>query len=186
MENPTTTKTPKQQISYVRDWIYGGIDGTVTTFAVVAGVAGSHLATIVIIILGVANLIADGFSMAAGNYLGTKSEHEEFERLQAMNENKLLVKELRTPWKAALSTFIAFIVCGAVPLLPYFTPIAHPFFWSVLCTGVVFFLIGSMKSHYTLENWWTAGAVTLLIGAAVAFIAYGIGSLFHLYLGINP
>lgn len=62
--------------SYLRDFVYGAIDGAVTTFAVVSGVAGAGLSTGVIIILGMANLVGDGFSMAASNYLGTKTEEE--------------------------------------------------------------------------------------------------------------
>lgn len=69
--------------SYLRDWVYGGIDGAVTTFAIVAGVVGANLGARVIIILGIANLIADGFSMAASNYVGTKTEHDDFERIMA-------------------------------------------------------------------------------------------------------
>ncbi|MBT8038039.1 MAG: VIT1/CCC1 transporter family protein [Verrucomicrobiae bacterium] len=60
--------------SYLRDFIYGAIDGAVTTFAVVASVAATGLSSGVVIILGVANLLADGFSMAAGNFLGTRAE----------------------------------------------------------------------------------------------------------------
>lgn len=62
------------QHSYLKDFVYGAIDGTVTTFAVISGVAGAGLPTGVIIILGLANLIADGFSMAVSNFLGTRSE----------------------------------------------------------------------------------------------------------------
>lgn len=61
---------------YLRDFIYGAIDGTVTTFAVVAGVTGAHLQTSVVIILGLANLLADGFSMAISNYLGTRADEQ--------------------------------------------------------------------------------------------------------------
>lgn len=60
--------------TYLKDIVYGANDGIVTTFAVVAGVAGAALDANIVIILGVANLIADGFSMATGNYIGTKSE----------------------------------------------------------------------------------------------------------------
>ena len=67
--------------SYLRDWVYGGIDGSVTTFAVVTGVVGAQLATKAIIILGVANLLADGFSMAASNFLGTRTERHELDAL---------------------------------------------------------------------------------------------------------
>ncbi|GAB4188143.1 MAG: VIT1/CCC1 transporter family protein [Simkaniaceae bacterium] len=67
-------KEPKHY--YLKDFIYGAIDGTVTTFAVVAGVAGAELSTAVIIILGICNLIADGFSMGVSNFLGSRAEKE--------------------------------------------------------------------------------------------------------------
>ncbi len=73
--------------NYLRDWIYGGIDGSVTTFAVVSGVAGAQLSPWIILVMGFANLFADGFSMAASNYLGTKAEHDDLHRLEAV-ENR--------------------------------------------------------------------------------------------------
>ena len=74
------SKGPDQ--SFLRDWIYGGIDGAVTTFAVVGGVAGANLSTTVVLIIGAANILADGFSMAAGNFLGTKSDNDHFKSLE--------------------------------------------------------------------------------------------------------
>ncbi len=56
--------------------MYGGIDGAVTTFAVVSGVAGAGLLSGVVIVLGLANLVDDGFSMAASNYLSSKADLE--------------------------------------------------------------------------------------------------------------
>ena len=73
--------------NYLRDWIYGGIDGSVTTMAVVTGVAGAQLSKWIVLALGFANLFADGFSMAASNYLGTKAEHDDWKRLEAI-ENR--------------------------------------------------------------------------------------------------
>ena len=76
-EHAHTREAIRQRLSearrpnYLRDWVYGGVDGAVTTFAVVSGVAGAQLSSRVIIILGLANLLADGFSMAASNYSGT-------------------------------------------------------------------------------------------------------------------
>jgi VIT1/CCC1 family predicted Fe2+/Mn2+ transporter len=77
-----TSRLASVKHNYVRDWIYGGIDGAVTTFAVVSGVAGAGLATKVILILGFANLVADGFSMAASNFLGTRAELDDYRRLE--------------------------------------------------------------------------------------------------------
>ncbi len=72
--------------NYLRDWVYGGIDGAITTFAVVAGVVGAGLPAKVILILGVANLLADGLSMAASNYSGTKTEVDELARYREIEE----------------------------------------------------------------------------------------------------
>jgi VIT1/CCC1 family predicted Fe2+/Mn2+ transporter len=65
---------------YLGEFVYGGIDGSVTTFAVVAGSVGASLDTAVILILGFANLLADGFSMSVGAYLSAKTEHDNFEK----------------------------------------------------------------------------------------------------------
>ena len=78
--------------SYLRDFVYGAIDGTVTTFAVVAGVAGAGLAPAVALILGVGNLVADGFSMAVSNFLGTRSEEQR--RLRVRREEERHVAEV--------------------------------------------------------------------------------------------
>lgn len=77
------------QHNYLRDFVYGGIDGAVTTFAVVAGTIGANLSARVILILGAANLIADGFSMAASNFLGTRAESDDYRRLRRIEERHI-------------------------------------------------------------------------------------------------
>ena len=90
MEHEHTIESIEQRLAagprqnYLRDWIYGGIDGSVTTFAVVSGVVGAQLSPTIILIMGFANLLADGFSMAASNFLGTKAEHDDIKRLEAI------------------------------------------------------------------------------------------------------
>ncbi|MEC3861987.1 VIT1/CCC1 transporter family protein [Mesobacterium sp. TK19101] len=74
---------------YLRDIVYGAIDGSVTTFAIVAGVAGAGLSPLVIVALGLANVLADGFSMAAGNYSGTKAELDDIRRLRQVEERHI-------------------------------------------------------------------------------------------------
>ena len=72
--------------SYLGDFVYGAIDGAITTFAVVAGAAGAGLDDSVVVILGLANLFADGFSMAVSNYLGTRAERERREQARIAEE----------------------------------------------------------------------------------------------------
>lgn len=78
---------PRQ--SYLRDAVYGAIDGTVTTFAVVAGARGAGLAAGVVLVLGLANLLADGFSMAVGNYLGLRAEKQQRLRVRREEERQV-------------------------------------------------------------------------------------------------
>ena len=74
---------------YLKEFIYGSVDGAVTTFAIVAGVAGAGMSAEVIIILGFANLLADGFSMAASNYLGTRAENQNREKIRQMENDEI-------------------------------------------------------------------------------------------------
>lgn len=60
----------------IENFVYGAIIGTMTTFAVVTGVIGASLSPSIILILSFASLMADGFSMAAGNYLSIKTQNE--------------------------------------------------------------------------------------------------------------
>lgn len=68
----------KRWQAYLGEFVYGGIDGSITTFAVVAGAAGASLSSAVVLILGFANLFADGLSMSIGAYLAAKSEQDNF------------------------------------------------------------------------------------------------------------
>lgn len=212
------------KFSYLRDAIYGGMDGAVTTLAIVAGVAGAGIDRKIVIALGIANVLADGFSMAASNYTGIRAESERIKRLQAMEERHILENPagerleiaaiLRSkgiqgkalddavnaftahkglwvdmmlleehgvsplpahPFNASVATFIAFIACGAVPLIPFIIGMDLSFQFSVLATGLVFLLIGSVKSRWSMEIWWVSACQTFLIGTTAACIAWFAG-----------
>jgi len=91
----------KKYQDYLGEFVYGGIDGSVTTFAVVAGSAGAGLDASIVLILGFANLLADGFSMSIGAYLAAKSEkdtyqkHKAIEHFEVANYPELEKEEIR-------------------------------------------------------------------------------------------
>lgn len=78
-----------QRASLLKDFVYGGVDGSITTFAIVSGVWGAQLPIRTVIILGLANLVGDGFSMAASNYLGTRAEKENARRFRETEEKHI-------------------------------------------------------------------------------------------------
>ena len=75
--------------SYLKDFVYGAIDGTVTTFAVVTSIAGAGLNSEIVIVLGMANLLGDGFSMAASNYLGTRTDQQLLDKAREMEKRHI-------------------------------------------------------------------------------------------------
>ena len=157
---------------YLRDLVYGANDGIITTFAVVAGVAGGALTTSVVLIVGAANLAADGLSMGAGNLLAIRAHESARAALD-------LPEEEAYPWKHGLATLAAFVAAGAVPLLPYLVSIPPELrlTWSAAMTMAALFAVGAARAAVTAERWWRAGLETLALGALVAVGAYGAASL---------
>jgi VIT1/CCC1 family predicted Fe2+/Mn2+ transporter len=225
--------------SYLSDFVLGAIDGCVTTFAVVAGVAGADLpqGVGVVIVLGLANLLADGFSMAAGNFLGTKSDRQIVERTRRMEDMHIdlvpeaereeirqifaekgfggdllekIVKvitrdrkrwidtmvteewglqlETPSPWKAASATFAAFVLAGAVPLLPFLLPLswtaASMFTASAIATAVTFFAVGVAKGYVVQRSPTWSGFETLFVGGGAAVLAYAVGYVLRALIGV--
>lgn len=162
--------------TYIRDMVYGANDGIITTFAVVAGVAGANLSTAVVLIMGFANLLADGFSMGVSNYLGTKSEQE-----YAANQLGSLPGSPQVPFKKGLATFLAFVSAGMMPLLPYMVALLIPkwsilnFQFSILATALTLFFVGSIRTVITRTHWLKSGMEMLLVGTIAAVVAYGVG-----------
>ncbi len=164
---------------YISEVIYGANDGIVTTFAVVAGVAGAALDPAIVVILGLANLFADGFSMGMSNYLSQRSTIDyEAARYGTAWTGK-------APAKTAATTFFAFVLAGWTPLLPYvvdvgavgFVATQSPFVVSTAAAAVAFFLVGASRTLVTNRRWYTAGGEMLAIGLLAAGVAYTVGML---------
>lgn len=216
--------------SWAPDFVYGGIDGAVTTFAVVAGVEGASLSVSVILILGFANLFADGFSMSVGKYLSDKANLEQYEKIRQIEFRHLKEKtehergEVReimekygfkgkdldraveiitadpdgwvdlmmrnefnmtpeniNPVKGAAATFISFILIGFVPLLGYTLNLiwdfdaGRMFYITSFTTLLALFLVGAIKSKFSMRHWFISGLETAFIGGVAASIAYIVG-----------
>ena len=178
----TLHREPKGMLAtarhYVGDLVYGANDGLITTFAVVAGVAGGALSSRATLIIGAADLFADGLSMAVGNYLSIRSR----EGVLAAQD---LPEEEAHPAKHGLATLFAFVGAGGVPLLPFalLTGADARLTGSIVLTFTTLFVIGALRAVVTIDRWWLAGLEMLLLGIAVALAAYGSGAFVAWLLG---
>ena len=155
---------------YLSDLVYGANDGIITTFAVVTGVAGAALDPAVALILGLANLLADGFSMGASSFLSIRSE-------EAVRATRGEAMQEPFPLRHGLVTLGAFVVAGSVPLVPYvLAPPELRLRVAVAMTLATLFVVGALRALVTTLRWWRAGLEMLLVGAVAAAVSYGVGA----------
>ncbi len=162
---------------YLPQFVYGATDGTITTFAIVSSVVGAGLSPAIILLLGIANVLADGFSMASSNYLSIKSE---------VKSHSDSIKDTSTevsPMNSAIVTFVSFVMVGTIPLLPFITGLLWPsdsstqFTYSIIATACAFIISGIIRAKVTSQNTSLAVFETLLVGGIAAYIAYLVGYL---------
>ena len=162
--------------TYLGEFVYGAFDGCITTFAVVAGSVGANLDSSIIIVLGLANLLADGFAMSVGAYLSTKTNNAtSLNNGNNSNNNK-------KPFWVGATTYISFIVIGIIPILiyiiDYIYPLAYNLFFISSCLTVLGFLvIGFLKTYVNKSNPIKGVAETLLLGGIAAIVAYSVGDI---------
>lgn len=170
---------------YLSDLIYGANDGLITTFAVASGVAGAALPVRVVLILGFANLLADGFSMGASNFLSIRSREDVRTADRADRGLEDAGPAEPFPFRHGAATFVSFVVVGAVPLAAYLLPGLGPdrFPVAVVFTLVTLFVVGAARSLVTARGWLRSGLEMLLVGAAAAAVAYGVGALVAALVG---
>lgn len=161
---------------YIGDIVYGANDGIITTFAVIAGAAGAGFSSSVIIVLGIANLIADGFSMGASRYLSLKSEQD----------IEGAVKDGRDPIADGFATFASFVTVGTLPLIPFFIPSAaeNAFTVSATATAVTFFIVGAARSLVIKTHPIIAGFEMLVVGGIASLIAFALGFMVQTFIGV--
>jgi VIT1/CCC1 family predicted Fe2+/Mn2+ transporter len=222
---------------YLPDVVYGANDGIITTFAVVAGAAGASFSAGAIIVLGLANLLADGISMGLSNFLALRSKRDfdreqrtqeeweveqfpEIERkevkeilerwgvtephiepvidgitkdkkrwvdLMMLEELGIIEEEKGPPIAHGVTTFLAFLLVGGMPLIPYIFGVApeDQFVVSIIATAVSLFVVGALRSLVTKQSWIRSGFEMLGVGAIAAIAAYGVGYAVKTALGIT-
>ena len=153
-------------LHYFGDLIYGANDGIVTTFAVLPVLQEPVYRITSCSSWELANLLADGFSMAASNYLAIRSKGlAELETTTTLSEPY--------PFRHGLATFIAFTGAGSTPLVTYFlfsTP-DHRFAGTAIASAVTLFTIGAARSTLVRHPWWRNGLEMLLTGGAAGAVS---------------
>ncbi len=158
---------------YLPEFVYGSVDGVVTTFAIVAGSIGIGLPSSVILILGLANVLADGFSMGSSEYLSSISE----------GQLKKGEKQKAKPIQTAFATFISFVALGMIPLIPFFITILYPVFKSydiyssIILAFLSFVIIGYIGSRITKTSHIKNIIRTVFVGSVAAIISFLVGYL---------
>ena len=150
--------------NYLPEFVYGGIDGTITTFAIVSGVVGASLSHTIILILGFANLFADGFSMAVSDYLSEKSREDLLKKRG---------KSLAT--KRATVTFFSFLIIGFIPLLSFVFGFKNQYIFSAVLTALALIIVGYFKGILTGKSKFKSSLQTLIVGGIAASIAFFVG-----------
>ena len=145
--------------------VYGGSDGAVTTFSVMAGALGAGFDPRIIIILGFANVASDGFSMAAADYLSEQSKDKATKKKSFLQ---------------AFVTLISFIGIGLIPLLPFLFALSfalptNQFLLSSILTFLAFVAIGYMRAYILNKNKLTMIGESVIIGTLCAGLAYFVG-----------
>jgi VIT1/CCC1 family predicted Fe2+/Mn2+ transporter len=155
--------------------IYGGIDGIVTMFNIVAGITGAKLHSKYIFILGFAVLISDGLSMGVGDYLSLKADIKTKEN----NEDKDLVKDIY-PVKNGIITFSSFVIFGFIPICIYYfiNGTQNNKFIKIFISIIIsLFILGIIQSKYTHEKWYYSGTKLSIFGGTTSILAYNISRL---------
>lgn len=221
---------------FLKEIVYGGNDGIVTTFAIVAGFAGAGaegaaaVGGVAVLLFGLANLFADATAMGLGAFLSVRSEQDVYkatrekelyeiehnpemerqETMEILQEKGIGAEDARTitdilerhpefmadfmmqyeigmadptddnPAMNGLATFLAFILFGAAPILPYFfaTPSMETFYASLVLSILALIALGMIRWKVTNETMTRCVGETLLVGGLCGIVAYGVGMAF--------
>ena len=157
-------------MSLLRASLLGGVDGVITSFAIVAGVHAGGLAVSALWIVGVSSLVADGLSMGISEYLSSASARAKGEQLTG--------EDGAHPARLGLACFASFVLCGAVPTVLYAVT-AGRLLAVAMFSLVELMLLGGARTLATGEAPLWGLVQTAALGGAAGGVAYGVGLLVH-------
>ncbi|MEK6886887.1 MAG: VIT1/CCC1 transporter family protein [Nanoarchaeota archaeon] len=157
----------------LRDFILGAQDGIVNVLGLVLGVASATLNTSTVLIAGIAGLFAESISMGAVAFTSTKAAHDYYKSNKRKKEQSLY----KNPFKIGMFVFWATILGSIVPILPFFFfSVKTGIIASVVLSGLILFIIGSVKGKLTIGGY-KSGVEMLIVGLVAALAGYLIGIL---------
>lgn len=158
----------KNKASLLRDFIFAADDGLVTTFAIISGTVGAGLGAKAAIALGLANVLADGFSLGTGIYMGIKSEIDasvggDVKRIEG------------SPFVHSLVSFFSFAFFGLLMTIPFILKLDSAYSYSVVGFVFALLVIGIVKAFFTNKNIIKSAVEMLLIGGLSSLVAFLVG-----------
>lgn len=149
-------------MSLLRASLLGGVDGVITSFAIVAGASAGELASAtLVVVVGTSSVLADGLSMGISEFLSSAGERA------------LLKDASARPLRQGLACFAAFVLCGAVPLLAYLA--SESLLSCAMFSLVALMLLGAGRALASGEPLLLGLAQTATLGAAAGGVAYAAG-----------
>jgi len=173
---------------YIRNIVYGGLNGITTTFTVIAGAFGAAFLDEVLLILGLASLFGNAISVGLSDFFGARSEHETKERYMKETKSYHRKCQVDAAIKSLFGVF-SFLLFGSMPLFTYLIAPFYDwhylqrFFIACILTGVTLFILGAARVFVTRKFWLTAGLEILSIGCLSGVVAYYIGRLATYFIG---
>jgi vacuolar iron transporter family protein len=163
----------------IREVIFGVEDGAIGNLGVVVGLAQAYAPNKLILLAGVATMVAQAISMSAGNYLSIKSEKEYFSVKRKDRQYGKAYSKHKNPFSSSLVMAVSVIVGAFIPLISFlFWQSKNGIYPAIIITLAGLFLLGALKTKYTLRNWLKSGGEVMLVGFIAAAAGFVIGNLF--------
>lgn len=161
----------KTFILYIRNFIFGAEDSLVSTVGLLAGVVSAGMAQKEIIISGIVLICVEAFSMSVGSFLSERTTEESLSDFKPQESNSLL---------AAVIMFVSYLVCGMIPLFPYFImTVDQAFWWSIAASLLALFILGFVSAKILKTRVFKNGLRMLIVGGLAIGLGVIVGMIFR-------